>query len=459
MKKTFIALFLLYSLSLIAECRGVKNIEFNVIGGISILSSYTHPFVLSQPGPHIFGIDDVELEALTSTTLIKITSSNVTLDLQGHTFSQKNASSSNKNVTGIHIADGLSNVTIKNGNINNITGTAIIVGQNCFNITLSNLTIAQARSGSIEVQSGTDVVFIDNCFAGKSLSSGKNNFGLSLTSNKNINVINSSFIDSRAPSGYNAFGIFGKNCIDCSINNSAFNDHSGDTATGIYLDNCIAFEIDNVETNSNRSNVGPSSGIELFGGQGNIIKNGIAFYNKAATNAHGIYLHSGANYNQISNYTTSYQKASTTENGIGVCIITGTSNSLTNITAFGNTGGSLETSKGCGICLNKAYGVIIDNSTCNYNNGGAGKAYGIQLINSSKCIIEDNKLYYNHGPKGSWGIQESKNSFSFLASNLAFGNDTNYGVTHTTFNSIQDINFKSARSALKSNRGNVNVTT
>jgi hypothetical protein len=454
--------FIIYIIITLTPCygqtRGVQIIYSNPLKYALIAPQSFKPVLLNEPGNYHFS-SGTNVDFITSGTIINITSNNVTINLQNFTLSQKNAGSSNKNITGINIADGLSNITIKNGNINNITGTAIIMGQNCFNITLNNLTIAQARSGGIEVQTGTDTMFINNCFAGKSLTNKKNNFGLSLTSNKNITVHNCSFIGVRAPTGYNAFGITATNCIDCSINNCAINNNSGDTVSGLHLNNCIAFEVDNIETNGNSSSVGGAAGIECSGGQGNTFKNSTSFYNTAATNSRGIYFHSNASYNQVFDCTTSCQKVLTTGNASGICITTGTSNCFTRITSFGNTGGSLTTSKGCGIILSNTYGVIVDHSTCNYNNGGTGKGYGIHLINTSRCIIEENKLYYNHGTAGSWGIQEEENSLSFLASNIAFGNAINYGVTHSTLNSIQQINFKSSRSSLKDNRGNIDVTT
>jgi hypothetical protein len=394
-----------------------------------------------------------------STTMLHITADNVQIDMYGFSLSHKDCSRSDYNVTGIYIADGLSNITIKNGNVNSIQGTGIIVGKNCFNITLNNMTISQAKSGGIEIQSGTDTVFINNCFAGKSVSVGKNNFGLSLTSNKNINIKNCSFIGTRAPTGYNAHGVVATNCVDCALNDCALNGNSGDTVAGVCLNNCIAFEMDNIETNGNSSNVGRAAGIEISGGQGNIIEKSAIFYNKAATHAYGIYLHSGASYNQIGHCAVSCQKADTTGNAAGIYILTGTSNVIHGISAFGNTAGSLTTSKGSGITLASTFGAIIEESTCNFNNGGTGKGYGINLMNASKCVIEDCKFYYNHGSTNSWGIQEGENSFSYMASNVAFGNNINYDLTHSTINEIQNINFKSARSVITSNRGNINVTS
>ena len=114
--KKYLLLFLFFITRFsicITASRGIQPFEFERVGGILVQTSYTNPLILSQSRPIALGID-VNYEAVVSTTLIKITANNVTLDLQGHTLSQKNAFTSNKTVTGIYIENGLSNVTIKN---------------------------------------------------------------------------------------------------------------------------------------------------------------------------------------------------------------------------------------------------------------------------------------------------------------------------------------------------------
>lgn len=417
--------------------------------------------IINISGP--FNLDNnFTIDPVFSTTIIHITQSNIHLNLQNFTLAQMNASSSNKNVTGIYIADGLSNITISNGNINNITGTAIIIGQNCFNITLNNLTIAQARGGGIEIQGGTDTIFIENCFIGKNLTSQKDNFGISLSNNKNVLIENCSLVGIHAATTFNAFGILALNCVDCSINNCTLNGNKGARAAGIYLNNCNGFSIENNEAKGNIGTVSTASGLELSNSNGNYIIKYIATQNFGATNAYGMYLHNNSHYNQIKSCACTYQKVNSTGNAYGVCVETGAGNLLKDISTLSNKGGTSSGSEGVGIRLLQTSGNTIKNSSSNYNNGGNGIGYGIYMTDAVESIIEGNQLYYNHGTTNSFGIKEEENevinTHNLFFSNIAFGNQTNYVFTYLTLNSIQNAPYTSPRTISSGTLGNVSIT-
>lgn len=91
--------------------------------------------------------------------IILINSSDVILDLGGNTIMQSGGSSGER---GIEIAAGLQNVTIQNGTILAMTGTGILINQNCSNIIIKNVTIRGCQSRGIEL-SGSAGNPINDC--------------------------------------------------------------------------------------------------------------------------------------------------------------------------------------------------------------------------------------------------------------------------------------------------------
>ena len=170
MQKASCLIFILLNFSSVfTEYRGAKTIFLHKRDeqGTTVINNVTVPYIITAPGSYKF-IGNLTFDTTVSTTLISIQTSNVKLNLNGRTISQNLPST--KNVTGIHVADGLSNINIENGNINTITGTGLIIGQNCFNIAIHNMIIVQTGSNGIIIQPNSDTFAIHNCFVGKSLS-------------------------------------------------------------------------------------------------------------------------------------------------------------------------------------------------------------------------------------------------------------------------------------------------
>jgi hypothetical protein len=67
--------------------------------------------------------------------------------------------------TGIVIPNGISGVTLRNGTVAMITGTAIVIGENCSNITIEDMKFSQCGAGVLEIlgtsttNSSRDIIF------------------------------------------------------------------------------------------------------------------------------------------------------------------------------------------------------------------------------------------------------------------------------------------------------------
>lgn len=428
-----------------------KELRYNLLAPLN-----TRTLVLSSPGNYKFS-SGMKADLTTSTTIICITSSDVTLDLQNFTVSQKNADTSENETTGIHIQNNLSNVVIKNGKINNINGRSIIIGENCFNITLHNMFITKTKIAGIEVQQNANTVRISNCLVANAISSDKTYTGIKLTDNTNISLDHCSVIRLAGTINFSCYGIFAKNCSNCSLTNSVISGIKGKHSIGVALNTCVDWVIENNESSGNVALNGTSTGLYLVKSVANRITNFETSNNHGTNDGNGIQVKVNSNYNRFINCTTSNNYSTGTGNGYGMIINKGDSNYISNITSFANSGSLESSSEGVGIKIQESKGNLIEKSKCDDNNGNHGTGYGILLENSEHCIIENNKLYYNHGLQGSWGIQEIGTPSSFVASNIAFGNQINFGLKQQTLNSIQNVQYDSPRSVQTSHRGNVNI--
>lgn len=92
---------------------------------------------ISQPGLYSIGSDITYFPPTSNDTIIRISANNVTLDLADHIISQGNTTSG---LNAIIVDPNLSNITIQNGTLQNITGTGIVIQQNASFVTLSNIT-------------------------------------------------------------------------------------------------------------------------------------------------------------------------------------------------------------------------------------------------------------------------------------------------------------------------------
>lgn len=97
--------------------------------------------VIDDSNPVVFGSNLIELGA---DTLVTVSANNVTID-----FNEKIIAGGD---TGILILEGISGVTLRNGTVASLTGTGIVIEQNCSNITIENMKFSQCASGVMDVK-------------------------------------------------------------------------------------------------------------------------------------------------------------------------------------------------------------------------------------------------------------------------------------------------------------------
>lgn len=239
-----------------ADCCGVKHQGALPLGSLNqvFLQTITpsdlkcYEYIVNKPGTYIVTRDFqhvVEL-AKTGQPLIKVTSSNVTIDLQTFTLYQNGATTA---ITSnfIEIGDGVNpieNITIVNGTLSGAGGIGIVIKPQVSNVTLQNLSITHCIAGGIAM-SGAKNILIEGC-------SITNHGNDSSVGNLMDNLSTPQYLDGTlfnldSTSNIGAFGIVAKNCeqvsikeseiLSCGANNLDFESY------GILAEGCSDIEV------------------------------------------------------------------------------------------------------------------------------------------------------------------------------------------------------------------------
>ena len=348
-------------------------------------------YTISAPGRYYVAGDLGIAPTNSRVAAIKITASNVFLDLNDMTIYQRSGNSQT-GLMGIEIASGVANVRIINGVINGLNvsdateqNAGVVVSSSANNITIEDVVVMQCTSDTKEVAgfllSSCNSVKLVNCEANansNSLATATDNSGmvngfkLSSASNcvlQNCLAIANGSADHHAhgfrieSSNYNSF-------IECrAINQSTTSNDSGDMATGFY---CNA-------------------------SAGNLFEKCIATGNVAGTSsgalAVGFYLIGTTTYATISH------------------------------------------------CLAQS------------NSGGSGTGYGILVASTvSDCNVTDNFALSNTGTVAGYGIVDAGSTNTMYTSNFAHSNRipsglvSNYNgsvgqvstATHSNYNNLDN---------------------
>jgi hypothetical protein len=113
----------------------------------SIISSSSVPFTITASGRYLVS-DNVAYTAASSTPIITISTDNVVLDMLNYTVTQ--VGGFGFSVTGIQITQGVSNVRIINGIVNNCTQAGVSIAAGCNNISLNGILVTDCGNRGIE---------------------------------------------------------------------------------------------------------------------------------------------------------------------------------------------------------------------------------------------------------------------------------------------------------------------
>lgn len=202
---------------------------------VQITMLYTAAFTITQAGLYELGEDIIFSPNISNDSIITISANDVMLDLGGHYITQGNFLN---NTHGITILPGFSNIFIKNGRIQNVTGKGIIISQACSNITIESVVTFSCDSRAIDC-----------------------NGNVSPNQINNISVSNCNAINCCIPA-IGDFVISLSYCTNCVINDCRINNNGGaHTLTALRVNNTNASVFDSISTSSNVGTI--TNGIEI----------------------------------------------------------------------------------------------------------------------------------------------------------------------------------------------------
>lgn len=400
------------------------------ISQTSLSSSATNMYTIQQGGIYYLANDIDAAPSSTNRRVIKITANNVVLNLNGMTISQSH-SNSQSGLNAIDIASSVSNVTIMNGFINNVSDVGINVGTNCNNIRISNVSINNCDSCGLLFNTVNNVtlknVDATNCNGTGTSAPGNDAFGLYMSSCSNFSIEDCHFDYNRASGTRPAYGIELTSCNDGIIKNTSgsANNGIGSVCYGFYITACNAISLENCTATANSTTTsGNCDGFHIDGTSNAIkLKNCLSQGNASAASSSGFYL-GQCKYCVVEECESSYNSGSSGETN-GFHLALGQGNTIIKCKAIANTHDSGD----CyGIKLNtsETSSIITECESSSNTTTTSGVTYGIYIASSStNNIVTKNVILNNVGIGLDFGYYDATNSTTgtttLIGGNIAFG--------------------------------------
>jgi hypothetical protein len=313
--------------------------------------------------------------------------------------------------SGIRVADGLSNIIIKNINIKFLTGTGIEFGEGCENIEIEN-------------------VVIDTCNAGGIIFAGSMSSPIKDGSLKDCFVFSCTGV-----AGSPAYGIRLIRCDNFKIRDCIFNKNDSATTNsgfGLSLEYCTACKVLDCDANNNGGNA-LGVGISLYQAEWTLVQNCKVLNSIArasmASKAVGI-LVDQCTHTVIKNCLVKHSNNSLVD-AYGFECCNGSNNLFTHCLTKNNTGATAAA--GFNIHGNELKTSVANCKSRGNDGGVSGVGYGIFLDTAQSCDILFNELLNNSGATGYGLVDTVTNTTNLISGNIAFGNTTDgFDVTRTS---------------------------
>lgn len=397
------------------------------INQTNLSSSATNMYTIQQPGRYYLGSNLQASPSSTNRRVIKINVSNVVLDLNGMTISQAH-NNSQSGLNAIDIASNLSNITIMNGFINNVSDIGINVASGCNNIRVTNVDISNCDGGGAQFNTANtillDKVSITKCNGtGTNAQVSNSAIGLYMTTCSSVKIDNCNFDSNQASGSRDSYGGYILTCTNVKIRNSSFSSNTGNSGRGLTLTtNCVSCTFDNCTFSNNQGTSGAGDGC-VGTGQAFIYKNCKFLNNFGTSNASGLYVNTVTSC-VVENCELNYSNVTTSGSAFGLLINGGRGTVVKNSTA--SRTGSISAAA-YGIALLNGQGHIIDSCVCSKNTTTtSGTTYGIYVENNvTNCIVTNNLLLDNTGAGDDYGYYDATaagtGSTTMLGGNISFG--------------------------------------
>lgn len=378
---------------------------------------YAPAMVINKSGNYKLG-DNITFNPAGADSIISITTSDVNLDLGGYFIAQGNTTA---NVNGINISSGLSNITIQNGKIRNVTNDGLIIQTTCNTVQILNIAFETCKTEGLSATSLSQGT-IANCLFTGCCGGASADVILNL-SNCNDTSINNCSLTENINNSNNITAINASGCNKLYINNTIVSDNSASIFSGIVLvitnegkventilqknvsstadttsitniislNNSFSSTLKNCMVNACTSNSGNLNAFSITGSNSIIIKcvaqSNLAFnvfhgYSVTAGNRHNLIDCIANNNTGVSGNNAGFLLSNTSNNALIRCI--GTLNNIGVAGAGTITGLLLQTSA--------ALNLIYD---CQFSNNSANTAASSHGIDASDATLSNNTFSKN----------------------------------------------------------------
>ena len=399
----------------------------------------------------------------TISTIIHVTTSNVTINLNANTISQASTNST-LDLNAIVIDPDVHHVTIQNGTISGVSGVGVVIGEGCTDITIKNMQMTNCVQGGLTA-TGTSSSLIFSLTLQNLLLS-KNNgdpsaygdstntyspLGMKIVNAAHFDISSCECIANQTETNDTAYGLYLQQCSNGIISNSAFSgNQSNEAVYGVLMEQCVALEINNSKFVRNVSLAYNAYGCALIGSDDNKIYKSQSLSNSGNALTYGFFLQGfedstptyyGSNDNSIIECSSS-ANATVLGNCYGYFSSGNAANNFIQSRAQGNRSGTTSGSIAAGFYAEQlteyttTYNETLTNvnkcvSKANYSQDSNGIGAGILINTVLRGNIEGNWVLSNTGVLSSYGIVDlTAESSSLIMSNYAFGHTTNYLATY-----------------------------
>ena len=356
-----------------------------------------------MPGVYAYGSGIIADPTQPNDSIITIAASNIILDLGDQAFEQYSLNTV-PNFDGIIIQSGASNVTIRNGTIQKLTGRGIVIEDGCSEVRFENITISDCTNYGIAAlgESGISEVGIYNC---------------SITDIKQGDQLSA--------------GVYLQNCSKIIIDRvtvQGFEQASETDCMGFRFVSANAFQMTDCKAIQHMSKQ-LSAGYYFDSSNDGIVKNCLVYscitLGDAASLSAGFYL-TGCQRIWISK-SQSALNMSLSGQSIGFYSESGSRNIFDNLVAQLNT----ASQNAAGFWFINEQRSYINNNMIRGNESSKAQAAGIKLEGCSLCCITENTLINNIGAESFGIVDAASPSSSVITLNYAFNNSKNYQVSYS----------------------------
>jgi hypothetical protein len=364
-------------------------------------SLYAPQLTIITAGAYTFETN-INFSPSISDSAIIINASNVLLDLSGRALVQGNLIAG---VNGIIVNPNLSNVTIKNGSIQNFTGKGISIGQGCSQIIIDSILTFSCDTRAIEfIGTSTSNQIVDsqikNCQLISCLQGSTGDFVLTLSQCARVKVLDSS-INNNGTKNFSISAVHMESSNNCIFENVSVFGNSGSTIKGFELiaptqcafNKCFVRNNSATGTNQNFSAFDLSGSSNTF----NIFTNCIAEQNTSLGVDFGFSLTANCQNNFFKNC---FVLSNTGGTMIGFHLTGGTANNLKNIFIDCIASQNLATANNStGFLINGSnFGSLIRCiASDNISNKAIAAGLSFESLGGNNWEVNDCKFHRNNG--------------------------------------------------------------